>query len=276
MRELVLAIVTLVLCLSTLVSSTVSGVARASDIERLEDQATVVLQQASLLNFKDYETINTDVYAKNSLLQYNDANKLVDEETIQDLKIYLEQKDDYFYYLNIFSNATDSFKTSSTSFRNLLTDLFVPSKESSSHSSLDSSHIEASSYSPILSISSKDQFEYYDGDGGGGSEENNNSSEQSNDEKMPTLPYDEPLATVNINNPIDGITFVGLSFTPDACIAVFNFFSWFVNQSKNIYDIYPSFDMATIGIASNYLGGIINEFIGIISGSFGVVGMIIS
>lgn len=297
-----MAMTSLVLALSTTLSGGCGTISNTNRIASIKENAIEIVEKAAeIYDFSDYLELTTneqESLVKQKILEYNEENKLVDEEYIVALKKQLKEDDRFTYFENIGNLFVKQDITKSALIENdvLCSDLIYDL----SHSSINDKEIiiDKTINSNITDIAISHDY----GDTGGsqvGDESNgdfngNPESCNSQNEEQKFLPIyncDQNHVTNTINGTLDGIFFLGIMVSRDACINFYNVIANFLNNQVTysasgvkgpvamIIEYLKLLAPATMATVTSalifYFSGLWNTFISMFSAAAGSIGWIV-
>lgn len=292
----------LVLALSTTLSGGCSTISNANRITSIKENAVEIVERAAeTYDFSDYLELTNDEQeslVKQKILEFNEKYKLVDEEYIVALKEHLKEDEKFTY----FENIDDLFIKPDIS-------KIVLEENNALHSELicDLSQSLVNDKEiirdDIINSNITEIVVNHDYGDTGGSKVDDDSKDDSNsnsktdntqNEKLDLLPiynYDQNHVTNTANGTLDGVFFLGIMVSRDACINFYNVIANFLNNQvmysasgtkgpvgiiiEYLKVLVPS-TMATVTAALiSYFSGIWNTFISMFSAAAGPLGWIV-
>lgn len=292
----------LVLALSTTLSGGCSEISNANRITSIKENAVEIVEKAAEnYDFSDYLELTTDEQEsliKQKILKYNEENNLVDEEYIVTLKEHLEEDEKFTYFENIDdlfikpNISKTTLKENNALHAELINDL--------SHSLVNDKTIirddiiNSNITDIVINHDYGDTGDSKVGDDSKSDSDSNFKTDNTENEKLDLLPiynYDQNHVTSTTNGTLDGVFFLGIIASRDACINFYNVIANFLNNQvmysasgtkgpvriiiESLKVLAPA-TMATVTAALiSYFSGIWNTFISMFSAPAGPIGWIV-
>lgn len=286
----------LVLTLSTTLSGGCSSISNANRITSIKENAVEIVEKAAeTYDFTDYLNLTFDEQeslVKKKILEYNEENNLIDEEYIVALKDHLKEDNSFTYFENIdelfikpdiSKNVLQKNNEISAS---LITDL---SNAVGKDKAIFRNDIINSN---LTNITINRDF----GDTDGETQNNDNVSESATSETetqslLPIHTYNQNHVTNTTNGTLDGVFFLGIMVSRDACINFYNTIANFLNNQvvykvsetkgpvglviEALKTLTPVTFATVTATLISYFSGIWNSFISLFSAAAGPIGWIV-
>lgn len=295
-----MVIASLVLTFSTAVSG---GCGPTSDAYRLRLIRTSVDQiinvASTKFSFTNYSKLTFDeqeALIKHRILEFNDENKLVDKEYIDSLREQLEEDENFTFILNdsfIVNNFVEQYEPKVKLLESRLIDGLINS------TIRDRTYIKGDFMDSIFTfVPVEDEFD------DNSNEESVESSSDTGEENgetqdnesvdltlLPIYEYDKSAVSSFTNGNLNGVFFLGIMASRDACINFYNIIASFLNNqvmhaasgikspASTIIELLKALTPGTVAAVTSalisYFSGIRKTFISMFSASSGPIGLIV-